>query len=80
VVFHYQILNPQILNFMAIATAVQRGSFIYVYDEKNHVLTTIPARDGLHGYTSGTVSVKGGSFIFNYDERGHLISTTPTGR
>ena len=49
---------------MAIATAVKRGSVVYVYDEKNRLLLSITAghkpEDGLVGYTSTTVSVRRG--------------------
>jgi hypothetical protein len=54
---------------MPIATAVERGSFVYVYDEKGRQILTITAgnkpEDGLTGYTSTTVSVRrgGDSFI-----------------
>jgi gamma-glutamylcyclotransferase (GGCT)/AIG2-like uncharacterized protein YtfP len=60
---------------MAIANAVQKGSWIYVYDEKGRKLTTISG-DVLHGFTSSTVSVKKGSWIYVYDEKGHKLSTT----
>ena len=53
---------------MPIATAIKRGSFVYVYDEKGRQILTISAgnkpEDGLTGYTSTTVSVRrGDSFI-----------------
>jgi hypothetical protein len=64
---------------MAIATAVERGAFVYVYDEKGRQILTIstgnkPA-DGLTGYTSSTVSVRRGGFIYTYNEKGGQIST-----
>ena len=66
---------------MAIGNAVQRGSFVYIYDEKGHQVTTVPAgngpQDGLKGYTSSTVNVQRGAFIYSYDERGHQTHTTP---
>ena len=66
---------------MAIATAVQRGHFVYVYDEKGHQLTAIPAgsqpTDGLQGYTGTTVSVRRGAFVYVHDERGRQVSATP---
>jgi len=66
---------------MAIGSAVQRGSFVYVYDEKGRQLTTLPAgsgpEDGLKGYTGATVSIRRGSFIYTHDERGRQTSTTP---
>ncbi|HEX9871590.1 MAG TPA: hypothetical protein VGC99_23910 [Candidatus Tectomicrobia bacterium] len=46
---------------MAIATAIKRGSSVYVYDEKGRQILTLTAgpkpEDGLTGYTSTTVSV-----------------------
>lgn len=64
---------------MAIASAVQRGAFVYVYDERGRLLTTLAAgtgpRDGLQGYTGGTVAIRRGAFVYVYDERGQLRST-----
>ncbi len=58
---------------MAIGSAVQRGSFVYVYDEKGRQLTALPAgngpEDGLRGYTGATVSVRRGSFVYTYTNR-----------
>jgi hypothetical protein len=69
---------------MAIGSAVQRGSLVYVYDEKGRRLTSLLAgegpKDGLHGYTSSTVSVRRGLLIFTYDERGRRLSSTLAGR
>lgn len=66
---------------MAIASAVDRGSFIFVYNEQGQQIATIPSGDqpgdGLQGYTSTTVSVRRGAFVFIYDERGQQISTVP---
>jgi hypothetical protein len=65
---------------MAIGNAVQRGSFVYVYDEKGRQLCTVSAgsgpNDGLKGYTSSTVNVRRGAFIYTYDEKGRQKSTT----
>ena len=47
---------------MAIGMATKKGSFIYVYDEKNRQLFT--KSGDLHGYTSSTVTVKQGSFLY----------------
>ena len=58
---------------MAISTAVQRGSWVYVYDEKSSLRTTISG--DLHGFTGSSVSIKRGNWIYVYDETGHLIST-----
>jgi hypothetical protein len=54
---------------MAIATAVQRGTWVYVYDEHGHQLTSI--HGDLHGFTGSSVSVKRGSWVYVYDEHGH---------
>lgn len=62
---------------MAIGNAVQRGSFVYVYDEKGRQLASVPAGEGLQGYTGSTVSVKRGAFVHTFDERGRQVSTTP---
>ncbi len=66
---------------MAIGNAVQRGNFVYIYDEKGRQTHTLSGgsglNDGLHGYTGGSVSIRRGSFIYTYDERGRQISTTP---
>jgi hypothetical protein len=69
---------------MTIGNAVQRGSLIYVYDEKGRRLTSLlpgdRPKDGLQGYTSSTVSVRRGSLIYTYDERGRRLSSTLAGR
>ncbi|MDN7845789.1 hypothetical protein QZM05_22615 [Burkholderia multivorans] len=66
---------------MAIGNAVQRGSYVYVYDEKGKQLYAKPAgsgaNDGLKGYTSGTVNIRRGSYIYTFDEKGTQKSSTP---
>lgn len=66
---------------MAIASAVQKGNFVYVYDERGRQLTTIAAGGGsqncLQGYTETTVSIRKGNFIYIYDERGDQKSAIP---
>lgn len=58
---------------MAIGNVVQRGQFIYVYNENNKSMGAIPAgngpNDGLKGYTSSQVNVQHGSFIYSYNEK-----------
>jgi hypothetical protein len=66
---------------MPIGNAVQRGTMVFVYDERGRQLSVhsagIPAKgDGLMGYTSGTVNIRRGSIIFTYDEKGRQISVT----
>ena len=66
---------------MAIGSAVQRGGYVYVYDEKGRQLAMVPAGsgadDGLKGYTGATVSVRRGAYVYTYDERGQQMSMTP---
>lgn len=66
---------------MAIGNAVQRGSYVYVYDEKGRQTCAIASgsgpKDGLTGYTSSTVNVRRGSYIYTYDEKGRQTSATP---
>lgn len=65
---------------MAIGNAVQRGSTVYVYNEKNNILFTkgIPSgpNDGLKGYTNSTVNIRIGSTIHTFNEKGNTLSTT----
>ena len=66
---------------MAIGNAVERGSMIYVYDEKGRQLFSTSAGntskgDGLKGYTSSTVNIRRGSIIYTYNEKGRQMSTT----
>jgi len=64
---------------MAIANAVQRGSTVYVYNEKNQLMFSQSAgsgpKDGLKGYTGGSVNIQRGSTIYSYNEKGQLIGT-----
>lgn len=66
---------------MAIGTAVQRGSTVYIYDEKRRQVATAPAgngpSDGLVGFTGSTVSIRRGASIYLYDERGRQTGTVP---
>jgi hypothetical protein len=59
---------------MAIANAVQRGSTVYVYNEKNQQIFAQSAgsgpNDGLKGYTGSSVSIQRGSTIYTYNEKG----------
>lgn len=54
---------------MAIGMAQQKGSMVYVYDEKNHQLFSESGE--LYGYTSGTVTIKKGSTLYMYNEKGN---------
>jgi len=62
---------------MAIGSAIERESAIFVYDEDGHVLYS-KARgngrnDGLLGFTGSTITVRFGSVIYTYDEHGTTI-------
>ena len=63
---------------MTIASAIQKGHSVYVYDERGRQLAVIPggskSDDGLTGYTATTVSIRKGSSIYVYDERGRQKS------
>ncbi len=57
---------------MAIGSAIQKGSHVYVYDEHNSLLFN---RQGeLMGYTSNTVSLRTGNSIYTYNEKGSTAS------
>lgn len=56
-----------------IASAVQDGSSVRVYDERGNHKFSIPGQ--LVGFTGSTVSVKDGSSTRTYDEKGnHMFS------
>lgn len=63
---------------MAIGNAVERGTFVYIYNEQGHQVGCVPTGnqpgDGLKGYTSGTVNVQRGSYIYSYNERGAQVN------
>lgn len=65
---------------MAIGNAVQRGSVVYVYDEKGRQLATLSAgvgpQDGLKGYTGTTVSIRRGTTIYTYNARGQQVAAS----
>lgn len=52
-----------------ISVAIQKGSFVYVKNEKNSQTACISGE--LLGYTSATVTVKRGNFAYTFDERGN---------
>ena len=62
---------------MAIGSAIERGSLIYVFDEHGRTLFS-KARgngpdDGLLGFTGSTVTVRFGSTIYVYGEDGMTV-------
>ena len=66
---------------MSIGNAVERGGYVYVYDEKNDQIFSIPAGnesgDGLTGYTQSRVNVRRGAYIYSYDEKGQQVGAVP---
>ena len=58
-----------------IATVVQKGIFIQVYNEKGQ---TLFSQNGeLQGFTSNSVSVKRGNAVYVYNEKGQQINVIP---
>ena len=66
---------------MPIGNAIEKSSYVYVYDERGRRIASIPRgsqpADGLRGYTPATVIVQRGSYIYTYNERGVKIASTP---
>lgn len=56
-----------------IATAIQRGSLVYAYNEKGALLCNVSGE--LYGFTGSTISVRRGSMIYVYNEKGSLLSS-----
>ena len=56
-----------------ISTAIQKGTTVYVYGERNNTLFTQIGE--LRGYTGSTVSISKNGTVYTYGERGNLIST-----
>ncbi|KAA0914288.1 hypothetical protein [Psychrobacter sp. ANT_WB68] len=59
-----------------ITNVIQKGSNIYIYNERGVVQAQIGLgmgeRSGLKGFTAHSVSVQQGDTIWNYDEHGSL--------
>lgn len=66
---------------MTIASAVQRGAYVYLYDRGGRQIAAIPSGsqpdDGLQGYTASTVSIRRGHYIYVHDQNGRQISAIP---
>ena len=62
---------------MTISNAIERGRFVYVYDEKGRVLFTRPigsgAHDGLKGYAADSISIRQGGMVATYDATGRQV-------
>jgi len=68
---------------MAIVNAVQRGPNVYVYDEQGRNTFVQFAgggpKDGLRGYTGGSVNIQRGTTMYTYNEKGQNTHTTFAG-
>ncbi len=60
-----------------ISVAIQKGSYVYVYDEKNVQKFTKVGQ--LAGYTGTTVSIKQGSYIYTYNDKGVQVGVHHAG-
>jgi hypothetical protein len=60
-----------------IVTAVQRGSFVTAYDQKNRAVFSAPCDqiNGVAGYTASTFSVRKAGWINTYNMKGGLIAS-----
>ena len=62
---------------MAIGSALERGSFIQVYDTHGQTLFSKSKgsgpRDGLLGFTGSTVTVRFGSIVYTFDDKGQTL-------
>jgi hypothetical protein len=62
---------------MAIGSAIERGSYIFVYDQRGTTLFSKTRgngpNDGLLGFTGSTVTMRYGSVISTYDEKGMTL-------
>ena len=58
---------------MAILTAIQKGEWVSVYNEKNQILWQKTGE--LYGFTSKNVTIKKGEWLSIYDEKGQIVTT-----
>ena len=58
-----------------IATAVQRGGQVYVYDAKGSVISMIPGI--LESYTGNSVSVRRGNHVYISNAKGQNVRSIP---
>jgi hypothetical protein len=66
---------------MEIAYAIQKGSTVHVYNQKNGLMFMTPVgngpNDGLQGYTSSHVSIRKGNTIWIYNNKGGMTGMNP---
>jgi hypothetical protein len=60
-----------------IGSAIERGSQVFVYDERGQMLFSKARgsgpKDGLLGFTGSTVTVRSGSIIYTYGKDGMVL-------
>lgn len=61
---------------MAISTAIQKGTSVYVYNEKKQTSATISLSGGTVHSCTGTINIKRGTTIYMYNENGRQVGTT----
>ena len=66
---------------MAIGSAIERGSQVFVYDERGHMLFSEPKgsgpHDGLPGFAGSTVTVQSGSTTLTYGGNSEVLFGKP---
>jgi hypothetical protein len=66
---------------MAIGSAIERGSQVFVYDERGQMLFAKPkgggSNDGLLGFSGSAVTIRAGSVSYVYGEHGQVLYTKP---
>lgn len=55
-----------------ITSAVQRGSYVYVYNRSRQLFSK---QGTLVGYTSNSLSVRRGNYVYVYNEKGAQIAS-----
>jgi hypothetical protein len=64
-----------------IGSAIERGSLVFVYDERGLMLYSKPKgsgpQDGLLGFTGSSVTIRSGSTATTYGPTGQMIYSKP---
>ena len=65
---------------MTISSVIQKGSFLYIYNEKNQTNGSLPLGGGKFcGFSPSCICIQKSSFIHIYDEKGRPTGTIPLG-
>lgn len=66
---------------MAIGSVIERGGYVYIYDEKGSQLANVAIGTGTDhvflGYTTTRISIRRGTYIYLYDEKGRQVGNIP---